>query len=442
MQLQEGDVLARRYRLGQRIGSGGMSVIWRAWDEALQRTVAVKVLDGPLGTDHAHREMIQREARAAARIEHPHAIQVYDYGETVTPRGRIAAYVVMQLLDGTSLADRLASGPLPWPEAVSVAARVAEVLAAAHRRNVVHRDVTPENVMLTTDGVKLLDFGIATDFGQREETITFGTPPYVAPERLAGAQATGAADVYALGVLLYESLTGGPPFGATTWDEVERLDRRVPPLDVAGLPPEVAALCRRCLAADPARRPSADDVAAALTAATARPVRGRRYLLAAAAAVGAIAVAVVFALLYTGHDASTPPPPVAEHSIGPAPSPVGSPSSQPPSSGPPSSAPSAPPPPSSARATPAAPLDPDQAAAAVFDVLNRRGATGEIRSDVVNDVRNQMGDLVAHPNNPQPRIDSLRAQLRERERAQSITAGARVELDKAIVAFGDAITSG
>src|SRR5690348_5747944 len=97
-QLREGDLLARRYLLQERIGTGGMSVIWRAWDEALQRVVAVKVLDGPLGADRGDRELIRREARAAARIDHPSAIQVYDYGETVTSRGRLAAYVVLQLL--------------------------------------------------------------------------------------------------------------------------------------------------------------------------------------------------------------------------------------------------------------------------------------------------------------------------------------------------------
>src|SRR5687768_3184322 len=112
--LREGDLLARRYLLRERIGAGGMSVIWRAWDNSLERTVAVKTLDGPAGTD---REMSRREARAGARIEHPHAIQVYDYGETVTPRGRVAADVVMQLLAGEPRAGRLANGPLPWREA-------------------------------------------------------------------------------------------------------------------------------------------------------------------------------------------------------------------------------------------------------------------------------------------------------------------------------------
>src|SRR4051812_33579127 len=145
--LREGDILARRYILKQPVGTGGMSVDWRAWDATLERTVAIKVVDGPIASDGGQRDRIRREARAAARIEHANAIGVYDYGETVTPRGRIAAYVVMQLLDGASLAARLADGPLPWPGAVAVATTVADVLHAAHRRGVVHRDVTPENVI-------------------------------------------------------------------------------------------------------------------------------------------------------------------------------------------------------------------------------------------------------------------------------------------------------
>ncbi len=423
MQLQEGDLLARRYKLTQRIGSGGMSVIWRAFDVALERTVAVKVLDGPLGTDPRYRDLIRREARAAARIEHPHAINVYDYGETVTTGGRVAAYVVMQLLDGRSLADRLAAGPLPWPTAITVAATVAEVLAAAHRRGVVHRDVTPENVMLTTDGVRLLDFGIATEFGRPEETLTFGTPPYVAPERIAGAEATGATDVYALGVLLFESLTGTVPFG-TTWDDLTALsaDDRPPPLDVPGLPPAVAAICRRCLALGPSDRPTAAEVHAALT----KVSEGghRRWWLPVAAAV--LVFAVIAVVLATNRNSGEP------------------------SAGPSNPAPSTPSPvvtsisvsPSGPTAPPSEleeELTPDQAAAQIDEIIARRSKTGEIRPDVVNDLRNQLNDLRAHPQNPERRIASLRQQLQERERQHAVSAAARAELDQALVQFGAAL---
>lgn len=417
-----------------------MSVVWRAWDSTLERTVAVKVLDGPIGTDGGQRDRIRREARAAARIEHPNAIGVYDYGETVTPHGRIAAYVVMQLLDGTSLAGRLAEGPLPWPDAVAVAATVADVLHAAHRRGVVHRDVTPENVMLTTDGVKLLDFGIAADVGQRD-TLTFGTPPYVAPERLVGAPASGSTDVYALGVLLFEMLTGAPPVQAATWDELERAvaaDHR-PTLNVPGLPPAVAAICLRCLATDPTERPTAAEVAAILESTTDR--RGR-WLLPALAVLLAALVLAGLAYVWQHRDPGTSaapsptvsivvsiPPPLTVQPSAPAATPGATRGR--PSSG--AAATSQPPP----SPTPSVPrLTPEQAGRAVLDVVDRRSATGEIRSDVVEDIRNQVNNLLGRPVDAAYRIDMLRRQLRDRQREQSISPAAYEELDAAVAAFG------
>ncbi len=207
-ELREGDVLTRRYLLQERIATGGMSVIWRAFDQSLQRMVAIKVLDGSLDDDNPGRELMRREARATARLIHPDAIEVYDYGETVTNGGRLASFVVMRLLEGRSLADRVIEGPLPWAEAVEIAAGLAKVLAAAHDRGIVHRDVTPENVLLADDGPKLLDFGIAAFIGEADDQLVadFGTPPYVAPERLKGTTADPAVDVYALGVLLFENM--------------------------------------------------------------------------------------------------------------------------------------------------------------------------------------------------------------------------------------------
>jgi serine/threonine protein kinase len=433
--LREGDRLARRYVLDEPIGTGGMSVIWRAWDEALQRTVAVKVLDGPIGTSDGHREMIRREARAAARIEHPNAIQVYDYGETITPRGRVAAYAVMQLLDGTSLAERLAAGPLPWREAVPMAATVADVLAAAHRKNVVHRDVTPENVMLTSDGVKLLDFGIAAEFGQREEGLTFGTPPYVAPERLADGQSTGAADVYALGVLLFESLTGATPFGATTWDELEFTERRViPPLDVPGLPQPVAAICRRCLAVDPADRPRAIEVAEVLrSVAPAAPGRRRIWIpVAVVVAVVAVAVAVILGTRTDPPPAAVGGPSVIAESAVPLPPPPATPeTSAAPRSLTPSPTPSAKP----------SPLSVDDAANVLFTSLDKLVASGDMRDDVALDLRHHIDDLVAHPADPQARLDRLHQSLRSRQRENGMSSAAVAELDAKLNQFGAALAA-
>ncbi|MEV4159898.1 serine/threonine-protein kinase [Nonomuraea dietziae] len=266
MNPREGELLARRYELQERIATGGMSVVWRAFDRSLHRTVAIKLLAGPFSCD---REIIRREARAAARLVHPDVIEVYDYGETVTPGGRLAAYVVMRLLDGPSLADRIASGPLPWPEAVTVAGRLAGVLSAAHAQGIVHCDVTPANVLLTSDGAKLLDFGIAAPAGSSYEELS-GTPPYVAPERLAGAPADPAVDVYALGVVLFEMLTGRLPYPETTWEDVAAARHHGPAPVPEGAPEVVAGLCRACLSPDPARRPTSREAAAILRSACSR----------------------------------------------------------------------------------------------------------------------------------------------------------------------------
>ncbi|SCG53257.1 serine/threonine-protein kinase [Micromonospora coxensis] len=268
--LQPGRLLARRYRLIDQIGAGGMSVIWRARDEVLDRVVAVKVLAPSLAADARFRDMVREEARSAAQLVHPHVTAVHDYGETLAPDGEITSFVVMELLSGEELENRLSEGPLPWPEAVEVGAQVAEALAAAHRLGIVHRDITPANVMMTRTGAKVLDFGIATQVGapdEDEDGGTFGTPAYVAPERLDGAPAQPATDVYSLGVLLYETLTGRVPFPADTWEDLgEALQSdETPSLDgVPGLPPAVARTCLRCLARDPRDRPTAHQVAAAL----------------------------------------------------------------------------------------------------------------------------------------------------------------------------------
>ena len=156
-----GDLLARRYRLIDRVGAGGMSVVWRARDEVLDRLVAVKWLGTELADDDLFRDLVRREAWATARIKHPAVAAVYDYGEVPTGDGQSLAYVVMEMLDGESLADRLRRGPLPWREAVSIAAEVADALATAHEQGVVHRDISPDNVMLTSSGLRVFDFGIA-----------------------------------------------------------------------------------------------------------------------------------------------------------------------------------------------------------------------------------------------------------------------------------------
>ena len=198
-------------------------------------------------------------ARAAAQLAHPNIASVFDYGEWDTPTGERVACIVLELLDGESLASRLQRDPLPWPAAVAAAAQVARALAAAHRRGVVHRDVKPGNVLLTEDGAKVLDFGIAAMTGEparRPAGGVLGTQAYVAPELLAGGASTPAADVYGLGVLLYESLTGHLP--EVPGPVADALD------PVEGLPAAVVDVVRRCLAARPDERPSSASVAETL----------------------------------------------------------------------------------------------------------------------------------------------------------------------------------
>ncbi|WP_309140855.1 serine/threonine-protein kinase, partial [Micromonospora sp. M51] len=247
-----------------------MSVIWRARDEVLDRVVALKVLAPSLAADARFRGMVRDEARAAAQLVHPHLTSVHDYGETVDPDGSITSFVVMELLSGEELKLRLTEGPLPWTEAVQVGAQVADALAAAHRLGIVHRDITPANVMMTGTGAKVLDFGIATRIGapdEDEDGETFGTPAYVAPERLDGAPAQPATDVYSLGVLLHEALTGRVPYPADTWEQLSSALASGPAptlADLPDLPPTVAQICLRSLARNPAERPTARQVATAL----------------------------------------------------------------------------------------------------------------------------------------------------------------------------------
>ncbi|MEJ3745667.1 serine/threonine-protein kinase [Actinomycetes bacterium KLBMP 9797] len=262
-------VLGGRYRMVERVGAGGMSVVWRGFDLVLGRQVAVKVLDAALATDPVLRRRIRIEAQAAARLSHPHITNVYDYGESDG-----APYVVMELVDGESLAAILGRDRvLPWPQAVTVCAQVASALAAAHERGVVHRDVTPGNVMLTAAGVKVVDFGISALVGEREvgpDGTLLGTPAYLAPERLDGGPVSPATDVYAVGILLYRAVTGRLPWPAASTTQTLRAHRHTDPDPlpaIDGLPDTVVRLYQRCLAKSPDARPTSAEVAEILAAA-------------------------------------------------------------------------------------------------------------------------------------------------------------------------------
>jgi serine/threonine-protein kinase len=264
-----GQRLHDRFVLVELIGTGGMSQVWRATDEVLGRPVAVKALVAEIAADPALRAATWREARAAARLTHPNITRVYDYGEAPLPDGTRAPYLVMELVEGQSLAGRVAAGPLPWPEVARIGAQVAAALAAAHELGVVHHDVKPGNVMLTASGAKVLDFGTAALVGAIDQDVLVGTPSYTAPERLEWAPAQPASDVYSLGVLLHEALTGAPPAALASWAEAgdaHRAGRGSPTGALPDLPPGAGELLRACRSPDPAQRPPARELATALAA--------------------------------------------------------------------------------------------------------------------------------------------------------------------------------
>jgi len=254
-------LLDGRYRLEEELARGGTATVWRARDLRLDRPVAVKVLRTTGPDAPTMLERLRREARAVARLTHPNIVGVHD----VAVDGA-CAYLVMELVEGRSLAAELTNGPLPVGRAVAIAAQISDVLAAAHAVGVIHRDVKPANIMLTPAGtVKVVDFGIARlpAAGQSNLTGTFqvvGTSLYMAPELARGAPADARSDLYALGCLLYAMLTGAPPF--TGDDPLAVLHRHLhqPPVPVRAhrvdVPAELERLVGELLDKDPAHRPA------------------------------------------------------------------------------------------------------------------------------------------------------------------------------------------
>jgi serine/threonine-protein kinase len=259
-QLDQDVLLGERYRLVRMLGSGGMGTVWEAEDQILGRPVAVKVLSESLAAGERAVRRFEREARAAARLFGPHIAAVYDFGRS---DGR--PYIVMELVRGETLADRLErEGPLPPQEAARIATQVAEALEEAHAAGIVHRDVKPGNVMITPSGqVKVMDFGIAAAaWAERVTTsdLVLGTPSYLPPEQARSEKTTPASDVYALGAVLYEMVAGRPPFVGDSPVAVALAHVRddPAPLDqmAQGVPPNLAAASMAALAKDPADRPA------------------------------------------------------------------------------------------------------------------------------------------------------------------------------------------
>jgi eukaryotic-like serine/threonine-protein kinase len=396
-----GVLLSLRYRLTEKLAESGMSEVWQAHDELLGRSVAIK-LPRPQAAEILHQAWT--EARTTARLSHPHIAAVHDYGEARRPDDSVAPYVVMELLDGESLAARLTSGPLAWPQAARIGAEVASGLATAHARRVVHRDIKPGNIMLTPTGTKILDFGISAVIGTPDDDetgTTFGTPAYVAPERLNGTPAEPATDVYALGTVLYEMVNGEPPYPVDTWEEYAAARAAPPALLREGLPAAFRELVERCLAENPLRRPEATEVHDRLCALrppdrTLAPA-GRpmpvtvRWAMVALVLVAAGVVAGLGLWAVDGDDTPniSQPPPATAPPVDPTNA--------------------APPPPSGTTA------EATETVASVIAAVQAGRAAGEIRDDVAVDLINLLRHLDdAPPKDVSRRVAELQRKIRDR----------------------------
>ncbi|MEV1333131.1 serine/threonine-protein kinase [Micromonospora costi] len=253
-------VLSGRYRLDERVATGGMGDVWRGTDLVLGRQVAVKVLLPTLVSDPDFIARFRAEARIMAALRHPGIVQVFDCGEDDLPDGGRADYLVMEFVEGEPVSKRIeAAGRLEVAETMSIVAQVAQALNAAHRRGIVHRDVKPSNLLVQEDGtVVLVDFGVARSTNVTSITSTNavpGTALYMAPEQAAGRPVSGATDIYALGAVAYCCLTGAPPFTGENPLQVavKHLDDEPPELP-HDIPEAVRALVARALQKDPGDR--------------------------------------------------------------------------------------------------------------------------------------------------------------------------------------------
>jgi predicted Ser/Thr protein kinase len=344
------ELIGGRYELEQQVGSGGMSKVYRAHDRLLERTVALKILHEHYSQDDEYVERFRREARAVAQLAHPNVVTVIDRGEHESRQ-----YIVFEYVDGENLkqlVDR--EGPLPVRQIIELALQVAHALASAHARGVVHRDVKPQNVLLSEEGVpKVTDFGIARTSDVESVTLTgtvMGTSEYISPEQARGEPVDFRSDIYSLGVILFELCTGDVPYPGENPVSVamRHLHEPVPSVRARrrDVPSRLDAAIRRAMAKDPEERfGSMDELIAELEAclralgggeetivlpAPVRPRRARRgarrfvralvlslvaLLLVGAAAVGAFALVGLFDSSEDGDGAAAPGSPISVPAI-------------------------------------------------------------------------------------------------------------------------------
>jgi len=265
-----GRTLDEKYRVEERLGAGGMGTVYRARHLLMDRPVALKFLHQRLVEDESARVRFLTEARTAVKLRHPNAVSVSDFGQT----SEGCVYIVMELLEGRTLREILSrEAPLETARAISIMLQTSDAVAAAHEAGIIHRDLKPSNILVTQSAdhpaaVKVLDFGIATFSADDDEDATtlaqtnsvIGTPRYMSPEQHHGDELTPAADVYSLGVILYEMLTGTVPFSGATPAEIAEKHANNAPFSpreiVAAIPTEVEQIVMHALEKQPSERPA------------------------------------------------------------------------------------------------------------------------------------------------------------------------------------------
>ena len=330
-----------RYRLERSLGHGGMATVHLARDERLGREVAIKRLSEALSGDEVFRERFMREARTAAGLSHPNIVGVFDVGEEDG-----LPYIVMECVDGRTLAELLEeNGPLDPDRTVDLILQACAGLEHAHTSGLVHRDIKPQNLLVRADDtLKIVDFGIARPVDGTQLTLAgtiLGTAAYLAPEQALGDRVTAAADLYSLGAVTYELLSGRPPYEFESLAELPVKQREGPPPSIEGVSEELQDVVRGCLAPDPANRPAsaaglAHELAQAspeppteairaaeVTAATQVIARPRREIHvsrnqaagAAVLGVAALAAGLAFGLTRGGDDSPPPAQPVRAEAV-------------------------------------------------------------------------------------------------------------------------------